>query len=329
MRVLLAGATGFIGSYILRALLQEKSIEVVALCRDSSAFDLVSDLKDKVSWVSADIRDLVQLSEAIQSVDAVVNATGVVTHKPDLLDQVNIDGVANLINLSLHHKIKKFVHISSVAAMGAPRKDQITESDYWPSKEMKFNYGLSKYIGEQHVWRAGAEGMKIAIINPPLVLGAGRWGEFPALLPQIYNGLKRYPMGSTAVVDVRDVATMSVKVLLDDAIHNQRFICSAQNIELKELISRISKELKVSPPTKALDGVAYRLAQIYLALNNWMGTSMAHRQFVAYSQLSFSFDNTKSKEKLDFRYRSLNETIAETCNVFLQSYANGEQSRTF
>lgn len=329
MKVLLAGATGFIGSYILRDLLQEPSIEVLALCRDSSAFDLVSDVRDKVSWVNADIRDLPQLSEALQSVDAVVNATGVITHKPDLLDQVNIDGVANLINLSLHHKIKKFVHISSVAAMGAPRKGQITEADYWPSKEMKFNYGLSKYLGEQHVWRAGAEGMKIAIINPPLVLGAGRWGEFPALLPQIFNGLNRYPVGSTAVVDVRDVATMSVQVLLDDAIDNQRFICSAQNIELKELIMKIAKGLKVPPPTKALEGIAYRLGQIYLTLNNWMGTSVTHRQFVSYSQLPFSFDNTKSKEKLDFRYRLLDETIVDTCNAFLQSYANGAQSSTF
>lgn len=329
MKVLLAGATGFIGSYILRDLLCDKSLEIYALQRPTSTFDLVEDIKDQVQWLTADIRDLPELSDAIESMDAVINSTGIVTHQPALLDQINIDGVANLVNLCLHHKVKKFVHISSVAAMGAPRKQPISEEDYWPSKSLKFNYGQSKYLGEQHVWRAAAEGMNIAILNPSLVLGAGRWNEFPSLMPQIFGGISRYPTGSTGFVDVRDVAKMSIQLLKDDSHNNQRFICSADNIELSHLIKKIAVRLNVNAPEKPLDGLTYILAQIYLRVKSWIGTSLQHPQFVSYAQLPFEYDNRKSCELLDFKYRLIDDTIDDVCSVFLETYPKGIMSSTY
>ena len=321
MKVLVAGATGFIGSYILRYLVRYTDHVVLGLCRSTSSFDLVLDIKDQVKWKEADIRDIADLSEIIKEVDVVINATGVISHKRKELEAINVEAVANLVNLCLHHQCQQFIHISSVSALGGYRGRPIDEHDYWPEKSIDFDYGLSKYLGEQEVWRADSEGLPVTIINPSLVMGAGFWGVFPDIITTIHKGLPLCPIGSTGIVDVRDVAAMTVLAINNDQMVGQRFICSAVNLSMKDLSEEVAQELGVLPPPRLMQGAIYGMIRSLLKiLNLFHVRNEPNVQFLDFSQLLLSYNSEKSKGLQGFEYRSTHQSIKEISQVFLKTY---------
>jgi dihydroflavonol-4-reductase len=321
LKVLVAGATGFIGSYILRYLVRDTDHTVLGLCRSTSSFDLVIDIKDQVEWEEADIRDIADLSEIIKEVDVVINATGVISHKRKELEAINVEAVANLVNLCLHHQCQQFIHISSVSALGGYRGRPIDEHDYWPEKSIDFDYGLSKYLGEQEVWRADSEGLRVTIINPSLVIGAGYWGVFPDIITTIHKGLSLCPIGSTGIVDVRDVAAMTVLAIDNDQMVGQRFICSADNVRIRDLSTEVAQELGVRAPHRLMKGATYWIIKrVVRILNLFHLMNEPNVQFLEFSQLLLSYDSDKSKELGGFEYRPIHQSIKETSQVFLETY---------
>lgn len=323
MKILVAGATGFIGSYIVRYLLDE-GITVVGLCRATSSFDLLHDVRDRVEWRIADVRDLPDLQEAMEGTNVVINASGVISRRYEDLMSVNVEGTANLINVALYHGLKSFVHISSTAAFGGPRKRSITETDLWPDKPLKFDYGLSKYLAEQEVWRGGEEGLAVSIINPPMVLGGGDWTVFPSFLKTVYEEMSWYPKGSIGVVDVRDIARMSLQLILEVPRTNERYICSSENWSLKDISSTVASKLGVKAPDRILTSFYIRALRTFMPVLRLFGL-MGHIpvDFIEYSQHEFAFDNTKSKELLQFEYIPVAESIEATVRSFLDTYPRG------
>ncbi len=109
------------GAYILQALVQS-GIAVRAIRRsDKVPFFLPAEIAAKVAWVPGDVLDVMALADAMEGVDAVVHAAAVVSfHRQDraLMQQVNVAGTANVVNMALEQGVRRLVHVSSVAALG-------------------------------------------------------------------------------------------------------------------------------------------------------------------------------------------------------------------
>ncbi|MFM2117501.1 MAG: hypothetical protein RL316_691, partial [Bacteroidota bacterium] len=120
-KILVTGGTGFLGSYILQELITQ-GYHVRALFRKKERpFWIDSAVLEKVEWVSGDILDIVSLEEAMEGVDNVIHAAAMVSFNPaekKALYKINVEGTANVVNACLEKKIKRFVYISSVAALG-------------------------------------------------------------------------------------------------------------------------------------------------------------------------------------------------------------------
>ena len=109
----------------------------------------------------------------------VLHCAAIVSFSPydiDLMRKVNIEGTANVMNVALDAGVKRVGYVSSIAALGNNQNDTIINE----SCEFKFtkdvsNYSVTKYLAEQEVWRASAEGMEVVIINPSVILGPGDW----------------------------------------------------------------------------------------------------------------------------------------------------------
>lgn len=102
-RLLVTGGTGFLGSYLIRLLIQ-KGYRVRALRRQKSPMDLVADVAAQVEWMEADITDIIALEDAMKDVTAVLHCAAMVSFHPrdvNRMMQINVEGTANLINLSL------------------------------------------------------------------------------------------------------------------------------------------------------------------------------------------------------------------------------------
>ena len=120
-KTLLTGGTGFLGSYIIKALI-EKGYAVRAIRRSSKLpFYIPKEIFEKVEWIDGDILDVVSLQEAMLGIDIVIHAAAIVSfHKKnkDWMYQVNVEGTANVVNMALEQNVKRLIHISSVAALG-------------------------------------------------------------------------------------------------------------------------------------------------------------------------------------------------------------------
>ncbi|MCB0667960.1 MAG: NAD-dependent epimerase/dehydratase family protein [Saprospiraceae bacterium] len=320
-RILVTGATGFIGSYVLRTLIDKGYNNVVAMKREKSKMDLVQPVIDQVQWLDADLLDISSIEEIIKDIKAVVHAAAMVSfdrRDRQKIYKVNIEGTSNLVNCCLEHDIDKFIQVSSIAVFSRKGdKQEIDEQTNWDYHAPATDYAISKYKAEMEVWRAGAEGLPIAIINPSLVLGAGFWDSGSAsLFKKNYDGLPFYPRGVNGFVDVRDVAD-AVILLLEKPIVNQRFVINGENLSYLEVSTMMAEALGRKPPHIALNPFLRELA-LFRAwiLRNFFGREeVISRGTLRNAQRHFYFDSTKSREVLGLKYRPIRDTIQETCRL--------------
>ncbi len=331
-KVLITGATGFIGAYVLRLLLR-RGYAVRALRRSTSPLDLVREVADQVEWVEGDVTDLFALEEAFQGVTHVCHCAALVSFRSAderRMMRVNVEGTANMVNFALDAGVQHFVHVSSIAALGrAPNRPQLDETCPWVDSSTNTRYAISKYLSEQEVWRAHVEGLPVAIVNPSMVLGSGFWHVGTGrIFQQIYRGMKLYPIGQNGFVDVRDVAEFIV-LLLERGIKGERYILSAQDVLFRDLFFQIADALGVRRPfirvTPFLAEVGWRVEWLKSQL---LGTDpLLTRDSARASMGRFSYCNAKSLSVGGFAYRPLQQTIRETAAQFLEAARDGFSPR--
>src|SRR5690606_30579731 len=156
--VLVTGGTGFLGAYIIKHLIT-KGYRVRAIRREESTLPFFIDpaILSRVEWVEGDILDIVSLQDAMEGINTIIHAAGLVSfssEKKEAVHKINIGGTANIVNVALEKKVKRLVHISSVAALGRIQSGEtITEDKRWEESTHNSAYAVSKYKAEMEVWR--------------------------------------------------------------------------------------------------------------------------------------------------------------------------------
>ncbi len=128
MKILITGATGLVGSAVARLFLKENHT-VLALFRPDSDRSLLADVENKIEWIEGDVLDIGSLEKAIEDIDFVIHTAAVVSFVPrdrKMMYKVNMEGTANVVNVCLQNKVKKFCHVSSIAALGRPDSRKIS-----------------------------------------------------------------------------------------------------------------------------------------------------------------------------------------------------------
>ncbi|MEM9820099.1 MAG: SDR family NAD(P)-dependent oxidoreductase [Bacteroidota bacterium] len=326
-KVLVTGATGFLGSYLVRHLIK-KGEQVRAIKRTSSKMDLVTEVQQAIEWYEGDILDLPFLEDAMEGIQQVYHCAAMVSFDPRDIKQmmkVNVKGTANVVNAALFTGIDKLLHVSSVAAIGRIKNQKpITEKTKWQRSKYNSNYAISKFLAEQEVWRGQAEGLNVVMINPATVLGSGFWDQSTVrLFQQVLDGLAFYPVGSTGYVDVRDVARMGVQLMEAD-ISGQRFIAMAENRSYRDLFTEVAKVLNKRPPFIRVNLLIRHLAWRF----EWLRSRLTnHRPIVTRETALQSardnvYRNDKSRQILDFDYIPISQTIQEVSQQLLLAQQN-------
>ncbi len=330
-KILITGATGFIGSYLVRYLLQNGYTNLRCTRQPSSSMVLLKDAADKVEWVNADLLDVMALEEAMHGIQQVYHCAAIVSFQEKdnrAMQEINVEGTANIVNLALDFGIEKLVYVSSIAAIGRkPNDPNIDEQTTWTEADWNSPYGISKHRGEMEVWRGIAEGLNAAIVNPANVLGSGFWKGRTStgqIFHNIWKGLRFYPLGTSGFVDVRDVVRFMV-LLMESEVSGERYILSAENLPFKRLFDEISTTIGVKPPSVAVTPLTRELA--------WRGAWLASKfsgkppfitkQTARSSARTFFYDNQKSLTAFPFQYLPIQQTVRETGAQFLRSEKNG------
>lgn len=330
----ITGATGLLGSYLAKLLLG-KGEKVRAIKRATSDVSLLGEYASKIEWVEADVLDYPALQEAMAGVERLYHCAAVISFIPseyDYMAKVNIEGTANVMNAALYAGVKKVMHVSSVAALGLPTNGRtIDEKHSDPNISKCFAYFKSKHYAEREAWRANAEGLDVVVVCPSTIIGAGWWDDEPnSLFKTIDHGLQFYTTATNGFVDVRDV-TECMYLLMQGAFKDDRYIISAQNESFKNLIWQIADALQVSRPQLEAGGmlreVAWRLEWIKSVFTNQRPLITKHSAQLA--GIDFAYSNQKLKDALGYRFRSLEQTIRDTADAYLESKKAGKNYAVF
>ena len=322
--VFVTGGTGFLGSYILRELVS-KGYQVRALRRGNKEPNWIPrDILDKVEWVEGDVLDVVSLADGMEGADYVIHSAAVVSFfkkERSMMYQVNVDGTANVVNTSLELGIKKFVHISSVAALGRKENgNHVNEDTKWEESRLNTHYAKSKFKAELEAWRGSGEGLPTVILNPSTILGYGDWHSSScAIFRSAFDEFPWYTPGINGFVDVQDVARVVVSMLGND-ISEQRFVVNGDNWAFKKLMDTIAESLGKKKPsrqtTPLLLNIAWRMEKFKSFFTGKKPLLTRESARVAISQTLF--ENNKILKTLPgFSFTPLQQTIEQASKKYL------------
>jgi nucleoside-diphosphate-sugar epimerase len=280
MKALVTGGTGFIGFHLVQKLITE-GWEIKALVRQPHRL-IKSDIPKWVE-VEGDLLNVSSLFSAVKDVDYVFHLAGL-THATtrEKYFQVNSTGTKNLVNAcrARAKKLKRFVHISSLAAMG-PNADRtpLVESD--PARPITW-YGESKLSGENFVREMGNQ-VPFNIIRPPIVFGPREKGIFKIFklinlgIQPILGSGNRY-----SLIYVEDLVQGIVEIARKPQVENEIFFLTIENPSGWEELGKLAaKYLKKKPlPISISPRFASVLAYTFGLFSFFNGGSVLNHQKV-------------------------------------------------
>ena len=322
--VLVTGGTGFIGAYIIKELV-EKNYSVRAIRRSNKfPFYISKEIFDKVEWIDADVLDIPALENAMNGIDTVIHVAGIVSFSRKERKQmykVNIEGTANMVNMALEKNIRRFVHISSVSALGRTISgSHVNEEKKWEENKTNTHYAKSKYKAELEVWRGIGEGLNAVILNPSTILGYGDWNTSScALFKKVYDEFRWYIPGINGFADVEDVARVTV-LMMETDITEERFIINAENWSFKKLQDAIADGFNKKHPSREvtpfLMAVARQMEKMKMFFSRKRPLLTKESSRVAFSKTYF--ENDKILKALPgFSFTPLEQSIKKACEKYL------------
>lgn len=317
--IFVTGATGFLGSELVKQLL-ERGKRVRALKRRNSSIPSLLKNNPSLEWVEGDMLDFFSLEKALEDVTEVYHCAAIVSfdtgHKKKML-AVNKEGTGHLVQLCLERNVRKLIHVSSVAALGDGKAGDLThENNHWEFDGNQYGYSISKYESEMEVWRGIAEGLRAVIVNPSVIIGKNAGNEGSGkLFTAVEKGLRFYTDGATGFVDVEDVARAMI-MLMESDIHSERFILNSENMRFKDFFRITAAALGTKAPgIKVTPWMMVLGRQLAGLVSLVSGKRTLLTREVAVSALkSTAYSSSKFLKRFpDFEFKPIQESIAEIC----------------
>lgn len=244
MRVLITGATGFIGRTLSNEMLKQ-GFDLTITARKECDFPnnvkkfIIRDLSDQINWIPI-----------LKNIDCVIHlaAKAHVTNSNKILTldnfyKINTKATINLANQAAISNVQRFVFISSIGVNGDKNNNSFTEEDTPNPKEP---YAISKLNAELELFEISQESdLEVVVIRPPLVYGANAPGNFGRLMKWA-NSMSILPLPLGAVKNSRSLISIDnlINFIILCTIHvkaaNELFlICDDEDISTTELLKKI------------------------------------------------------------------------------------------
>jgi dihydroflavonol-4-reductase len=316
-QTLVTGATGFIGSHLLRLLI-ERGDDVRVTVREGSRDDALTGLS--VERVRADVRDRRSVRRAMRGIERVFHAAGStdLSLPREEAFAVNLEGTRIVLEEALRAQVQRVVYTSSVAAVGPARPGETAdEENIWEAGRYRIAYVDSKHAAEVAAMRMVPRGLPLVIVNPAHVLGAGDPGRSSTVLVRRFmrRQIPAYVDGTLNIVSVDDVARGHLLADERGAV-GERYILGNRNFTLQRLFADLGRLSGVQPPVVKLPlPLALALAQ---AAQRAGGFGMPAPAEVRASSLNWAFANRKAKRELGWTTSPHEDCLEETIAFYRQ-----------
>lgn len=252
MKVLVTGATGFIGANLVRLLLR-KNCDVRVLVRPSS---LLNNLKNlNVELAHGDLRDKSSLKKACRGVSQLYHAAAAYDFwLPNAKEfyEINVGGTRNILEAAQEERVEKIVYTSTVGVLRYP-DDPSQPSDETAvvrPEDLHNDYKRSKFEAELIALQFTKNGLPVVIVNPSAPIGAYDLKPTPTgkiIVDFLAGRVPAYVNTGLNVVDVEDVA-MGHWLAAERGRVGERYILGNKNMPLKEIYELIARVSGKRPP---------------------------------------------------------------------------------
>lgn len=245
-KVLITGATGFIGNHVTRLCLERgDDVRVMVMPgEDRSPLDGMD-----VEFVEGNVLDADSLQKAVRGVERLYHLAAlfaVWTKDPDLHYKINVQGAESMMKAALAAGVEKVVYTSSIAAIGVRGPDgfanEASAFDSWPFAS---EYIMSKFISHQLVKAMAFDGLPVTLVMPGLPFGPGDRAPTPTgtmIISTLQGKMKNYWDGGVCPVDVRDVAMGHVLAMEKGRIGESYLLANKEaNMTNREFLTLIGK----------------------------------------------------------------------------------------
>lgn len=324
MKILVTGATGFIGHHLVHQLISQNH-EVSILSRSPKISEDLQKLPLKIR--PGDITDSLALLQATEGQDRVYHLAGMIAYKPSeraAMEKVNVQGTQKLMDACVTHQTPEVIYMSSVVAIGASFDgNPLDENSPYNIAHLRLGYFDTKHEAEKIVKTAVEHnGLKAFILNPSTVYGAGdatkgsrsvqkkvAAGKFPFI-----------PPGGVNVVHINDVLYCLEQLPLKGR-PGERYIVAGENLLLKDVFQRIAQIAGVKAPRWPLPSSA-------LHMMGWVGDHILeplgvrgplNRETAWTSTLYHWFSSKKAQTELGLKVTPAQEAFEDSVQ-WMQSH---------
>ncbi|MBI4509375.1 MAG: NAD-dependent epimerase/dehydratase family protein [Deltaproteobacteria bacterium] len=324
-KTLVTGASGFIGSAVVRKLLARGRevrcyVEPGADRRNLSGLD--------VEVIEGDVNDRQRIADALRGCEVLYHLAAIYKlWMPDdaPIYEVNVEGTKTVLWAAYKASLRKVVYTSSIAAIGDPGNggpaDETVKFNLWKQSNA---YIRSKWLSERDALRFAAEGLPLTVVNPSFPFGERDVGPTPTgklILQALQGKVTPYMEGGCNCVDVEDVAEAHVLAEERGKV-GERYIAGGHNVRYDEFFDLVM----------GIGGVNHRRVKVPKAVFHSLAWLLEkHADYVSHTAPPMTlkssrwgarnvwYDCTKARRDLGMPLTPLRDTVAKSIRWFREN----------
>jgi dihydroflavonol-4-reductase len=331
MKALVTGGTGFVGSHVVRALIDD-GVAVRVLARPGSDRRALAGLPIEIA--EGDLAEPRSLPAALHGVDELYHVAAdyrLWAPDPAVLYRVNVGGTRALLLAAAAAGVARVVYTSSVGALGIPADGRPgTEETPVQLADMVGDYKRSKFLAEREAADAAERGVPVVIVNPSAPVGPWDWKPTPTgrmLVDYLKGRMLAYLATGLNIVHVRDVARGHVLAARRGRPGERYILGHADgNLELRAIFERLAPHTGIAAPRLRLpQGVALWFgAGAELVARVTGKEPIASRTAVRMAAKRMFFDPAKAIRELNLPQTPVDQALRDAVDWF---WANGYAPR--
>ncbi len=333
-RIVVTGASGMLGSYLVAELLDAGYTDITLLVRSLGSLDKIRYIWEAEGYPydpgTLDIAgfhpaDENAVTEVCKGADTVINCAAMVaiggTRREEIIT-TNVGIARTVSRAALRAGSRLLVHISSVAALRPSPEGKIDSGSEPGCGPNPTPYAESKYLSELEIMKAAREGLRTITLNPVTILGhGGTKSGSTAIIPAIARGIPVYTHGITGWVDARDAARAIALLPACREAVGRRFVVSSCNATYRRLMTEGCRAAGKKTPRVALPRpialAASETERLYCRLTGRQQLLTPELVSILYGR--HLYDGSEIKNYINFEYSPLEKTVDRLVGLYLKS----------
>jgi dihydroflavonol-4-reductase len=325
MKTLVTGSTGFLGSAILRELLDDGR-EVKLLVRKDANTANIDGLDVEIAY--GDLRDFESLQSALNGCNILYHTAAYYSlwdRDQKLIYDINLEGTRRILEASQKKDLEKIVYTSTVGCIGLNEDSTpANENTFFNKNTLSNHYKKSKYQAEQIALQFARNGLPIVIVNPSTPVGPRDIKPTPTgkiILDFLNHKMPAYIDTGLNLIDVKDCARGHI-LAEQKGISGERYILGNQNMTLFDILITLEKVTGLKAPRiKMPFWVALSAGWVCEMVSNHLtgkppAVPLAGVKMAKYFMY---FDSSKAVQKLGLEQNPVEKALRESVNWFKEN----------